>query len=732
MNSIFQPSRSARDELELQVGAQNQSMAAPVLVQYWLAVLRWKWVILAAVFASLVIGLVLTLLATPQYTATSRIEISREDKRITSVEAVESIDAGQNTEFYQTQYALLEAKSLASRVVRQLRLTNDENFFDAHGVSPAGSAAFFDDNAGDLSASGAQAREKQAVSLLREHISIAPVRGSALVEISYTSADPALSARVANAWTQQFIESSIDRRFASTADARKFLEQRLAELRTRLEESERDLVNYASEKGIVTLGSVQGADGRTQSGRTLAAADLEALNSALSEAISDRIAAQSKARVPRGLTSAADANNSTLADLRQIRAETAAEYAKLMVQFEPGYPQARALAEEIEVLDSSIAREESRVAGSRDAAYREALARESDLRRQVAEYRTQYDSQQRNSIQYNIFQREADTNRELYDALLQRYKEIGVAGVAANNIAVVDTASIPSEPSSPNLVINMLIALLAGMGLAGAIVFALEQIDEGIREPGQVERLLQQPLLGSVPDVEDEDALEQLADAKSSLSEAYLSIRSNLAFSSNHGVPRSIMMTSARPAEGKSTSSLAIATILGRTGKKVLLVDGDMRSPSMYDFVGVEVKNGLSNYLAGEDDWRSLVVDTEIPNLSLLPAGPMPPSAAELLSSSRISHLVKALASDFDHIVIDAPPLLGLADAPLLARSVEGCIFVAEAEGVAIRGIKAAISRLEAVNANILGVVLTKLSDKKAGYGYGYEYGYGYGPKVQE
>jgi polysaccharide biosynthesis transport protein len=563
-----------------------------------------------------------------------------------------------------------------------------------------------------------------------------------LVDVSYSSASPVLSAQIADTWAQQFIASSMDRRFASTADARSFLEGRLADLRARLEQSERELVEYASSKSIVTLSRSTGADGKTTTERTLIAADLEVLNAALADATADRISAESRARTGADKETISDpliASGAT-SQLRQKRAEVAAEYAKMMVQFEPGYPAARALAEQLRVLDSSIAREESRLIGretgrssnARMGDYRSAVQRERELSAKVEDLKRRLDLQQKNSIQYNIYQREADTNRQLYDALLQRYKEIGVAGVGTNNIAIVDAAKVPTGPSSPNLALNMALALLAGLGLAGLATFALDQIDEGLREPSQVNRLLQVPLLGSVPDVESEDSLSMLRDAKSVLSEAYLSIRSNLAFSTDHGVPRAFMVTSTRPAEGKSTTSLALATVLSRTGKKVLLVDADMRSPSMHSYIGANNKTGLSNFLAGDNDWRQLVAPTVLTSLSFLPAGPMPPSAAELLSSDRMLMLIRQLLEEFDHIVVDSPPILGLADAPLLSRAVEGCVFVVEAEGVAVRGIKASLGRLQSVHAHVFGVVLTKLKQRQSGYGYGYGYSYGYGNEAKE
>lgn len=713
--------------------AQRQ-LAVPVLLQYWQIALRWKWVILGIIVSALALGFIVTLLRTPKYTATARIEISREQKNITKVEGLESPESGRDLEFYQTQYSLLSARSLAERVSRTLKLSTNDEFFRAHGVKPDDQSVFFAGANRPLTAAERDKRERLAVTLLRRNVSIAPIRGSALIDISYTSGSPGLSAQIANTWTQQFIDASMDRRFASTADARKFLEGRLADLRLKLETSERELVAYASEKGIVALGKSLTPDGRTQVERTLISSDLEALNEALAKATADRFAAESKAKhgAPNGATAPA-LTNLAIGSLRQKRAEAAAEYARLMVQFEPGYPAARALAEQIRVLDSSISREEARVMSSQSIEYRDALQRETSLRHEVDRLKAKMDSQQRDSIQYNIYQREADTNRELYDGLLQRYKEIGVAGVGANNIAIVDTAKTPELPSAPSLPLNLVVALLGGVALAGLATFALEQIDEGLRDPNQVNRLLQVPLLGSVPDVEEGDALSLLSDAKSPLSEAYLSIRSNLAFSTDHGVPRSFMVTSTRPAEGKSTTSLAMATVLGRTGKRVIIVDADMRSPSMHGFLGGSNAQGLSNFLAGDSDWKRLVRTTESKGLDHLPAGPTPPSAAELLSSDRMQNLVQQMLGEYDHVVIDSPPILGLADAPLLSRAVEGCVFVVEAEGVAVRGIKVSLERLRAVHAHVFGAILTKLKQKHAGYGYGYGYGnsYSYGSKSE-
>ena len=288
-----------------------------------------------------------------------------------------------------------------------------------------------------------------------------------------------------------------------------------------------------------------------------------------------------------------------------------------MVQFEPGYPAARALEVQINELGSAIEREEARVRGSAQTDYRAALAREEELRGKVAGLTQKLNAQERDRIQYNIYQNEVDTNRELYDGLLQRYKEIGVAGVAANNISLVDPAQIPGGPSSPNLPLNLIVALFGGLAFAGAVIFALEQFEEGIRDPAQVAQLTGLPLLGVIPSAtSDDNVLEEMRDPKSDVAEAYLTVRSNLALATSSGIPRTLMVTSTRPAEGKSTSGLAIASVLARTSRRVLMVDADMRSPSAHAFLERDNAEGFSSALSGHADPMSLVHATGFENLS--------------------------------------------------------------------------------------------------------------------
>lgn len=697
----------------------------PVIRQYLRIVRRWRYVIIGVTAAFVLLGLIITLLMTPKYTALATLEISREANQVTGFQGVERETSIADQEFYQTQYGLLRSRALAERVANQLRLVDDPKFLERFAKdTPA-----FQMVNGRYPASGRAERQRVAGEILLKNVSINPTRLSRLVDIAFTSPDAALSARVANAWADNFIQTNLERKVQATSYGRDLLQRQLALQKEKLDESQRQLVSYASAQQIITLPAQSGSDGKAASERSIVADDLAALNTSLAQATADRIQAEARYnQAGRGGASAEALRNQAINNLRQRRAELAADYQRLMVQFEPQYPAARAIQSQIDQLDRSITREEARVAGSQFADYREALERERALKSKVGQLKTSYLDLRRRSIQYNIYQQEVDTNRALYDGLLQRFKEIGVAGgVGINNIAVVDNADVPQRPSSPRLILNLLIALVGGVVIGGLLAYGLEQIDEAIADPAEVERRLGLPLLGSVPKVETGTPKEALLDRKSDLFDAYLAVQTNLAFTTEHGVPQSFAVTSTRPAEGKSTTALALATTLARGQRKVILVDGDMRSPSVHHLGGVDHDRGLSNFLSGEEDIESLIFVMADLDFTAMSAGPIPPNAAELLTGNRLSVLIERLLEQYDHVVIDSPPVMGLADAPLIASRVEGVIYAVESHGIRSSLVKTALGRLASANARIFGGVLTKFETRKAHYGYGYEYGYGYG-----
>lgn len=691
--------------------------------------MRWRYVILGAIAACVILGVIVTLLMTPKYTAVSTIEIARESDKVTNLQGVEREASIADQEFYQTQYGLLRSRVLAERVATQLSLVNDPAFFALFKAQNDRDPAFALVN-GRYSAAGHAARQRIAGAILLKQIGIDPQRLSRLVEISFTSPDATFSAKVANAWADNFIRTNLERKVQATAYGRDVLQGQLAQLKEKLDQSQRQLVNYASAERIINLPAQgAGSNGSGAAERSIVADDLAALNTALAEAIADRIQAEAKfQQAGRAGASTQALTNSAISGLRQRRAELAAEYQRMMVQFEPDYPSARALRSQLDQLDQSIAREETRVSSSLNADYRQAQQRERDLRTKVDNLKNQYLDVRRRSIQYNIYQQEVDSNRALYDGLLNRFKEIGVAGgVGINNISVVDSADVPQKPSSPRMFLNLAISLLAGIIVGGALAFALEQIDESIADPAEVERRLGLPLLGSVPKVANVTPRDALLDRKSDMVDAYLAVHTNLRFTTEHGVPQSLSVTSTRPAEGKSTTALALATMLARTGRKVILVDGDMRSPSVHALGGVNHDHGLSNFLTGEENIERLIFDMSDLGISAMTSGPIPPNAAELLTGNRLAMLIARLLEHYDNVVIDSPPVMGLADAPLIGGRVEGVIFAVESHGIRSSLVRTALGRLFSANAHVVGAVLTKFEASKAHLGYGYDYGYGYG-----
>ncbi|WP_375402492.1 GumC family protein [uncultured Sphingomonas sp.] len=691
----------------------------PSLVrQYTRIIWRWRKVIIGAVALALLVGVIVTMLMTRQYTAQTTIEIAREGDAIVNIQGVQRESGDSDQEFYQTQYGLLKARSLAERVAAQLRLTDDRAFFQMFDADP--SNVLFTPEGRAVPANRA-VRQRIAGALLLDNLDVSPLRSSRLIDLSFTSPDPALSAKVANAWSVNFIQATLERRYDATSYARKFLESRIGQLRNRLEVSERQLVNYASQQRILSLGTESNSN-------TILATNLETLNLELLKATGERIQAQARTEETRGRSGETTEalTNGTLNSLRSRRAELAANYQKLLLQFRPEYPSARALATELAGIDRSIAGEERRIGGTLEGVYRGAVQREQALRTQVEGLTDDVLDLRRRSIQYNILQREVDTNRLLYNALLQRYREVGIAGgVGVNNVAVVDGADVPARPSSPRLVLNMVLALLAGSALGAMLAFYLEQTHESIDDAGEVQRSLGFPLLGTVPKLVDTLPVDALQDRKSPLVDAYFAVQTSLQFSTESGVPRSFAVTSTRPAEGKSTTALALATLLARSKRKVVLVDGDLRSPSVHSLIGTGHEKGVSNYLTGTDELGSLIVRVDRFDFDAITAGPIPPNAAELLAGTRLPQLIETLLEVYDHVVIDAPPVLGLADAPLIGTRVEAVVFAVESHGIRASLVRTALGRLAAANARIIGVVLTKFESKRANvqYDYGYDYG---------
>jgi capsular exopolysaccharide synthesis family protein len=716
--------RSTEEQLAQFLAEQD---AESPLTQYVQILLRRRWIVLAGIALGLLVALAITYTTRPLYRASTTLEIAREASRVLNTEGVEPRAMAMNLEFYQTQYGLLKSRSLATTVVKRLRLAeNDTLLYGYEGDNPPES------NGGPPSPERRAQLERRAAGIVLANLVVSPVRASSLVEISFSSPDPALSAKVANAFAESFIASNLARRFDASAYARKFLEDRLTQVRSKLEESERALVNYASRERIINLDSpgAKSPGSAEGEGQSLAAADLNALNAALAAAKAERVSAEARfaeAQRGGGLSLPQTLQDPASTALRGARADLSAQYSKLLQQYKPDYPSMIALKQQIGELDRQLAGTAGGIVSSLRNEYAVANKRESELQRQVDQLKDNVLDLRRRSIQYNIFQRDADTNRTLYDGLLQRYKEVGISGgIGTNNVSVVDPALVPGGPFTPKPMLNITLGLIVGLLLGGMAAFLLEQLDESIIAPDDLENKLGTPLLGNIPRVANgSDTYSMLSDRKSPLAEAYLSVQTSLRFSTRHGAPRAILVTSSRPSEGKSTTAIAIARNFASLDRKVVLIDGDMRNPSVHRVVSLSNNRGLSDALAGGNDITALIQPSGIDGLGVITSGPLPPNPAELLAGDRLEQLVESLLKQFDHVVIDGPPVVGLADAPLIASYVEATVFVIAASETRTRAARLALRRLSDVHAHIVGAILTKFDARTIGYDYGYEYNYG-------
>jgi capsular exopolysaccharide synthesis family protein len=667
-------------------------------------------VILGAGVLGLILGIIATLLMTPLYRATALMELNNQSTELLdgATRAGQQIQSrGANQELLATQIGLLKSEQLAKRVVEDLNLAASPQYGGEEGTRDQ--------------------RTKRAVALVRAGTSVDQVKGSLLIQVSQVAKDPAAAANIANALARGFIASSLERRFDNTAYARKFLSDQLARTKAALEESERNLNSYSMQSGVFRTQSVT-VDGKTSEGATLAQSNLAALNEALSQARVRRINAEQSYK--NASVAFVSEQASAAGSLVPQRAELQSQYDEKLKVFKPDYPAMVELKARIDRLDATIGGERSRVsANKRDELYGEykaAVRAEAQIASQLMSSKGEVQGERGRSIEYNILLREADTNRALYDALLQRYKEIGVAGgVGQSNVALVDAANPPGGAFSPRLPVNALIGLLLGLAVGIALAFVIHLLFDAIIDPNDVRSKLNLPVLGVIPmDTEDRTLLEALADRKSDISEAYYSVRTALKFSQPKGAPKTLLITSTRPGEGKSSSAYAIASSMARLGSKVLLIDADLRKPT---FVSSRSDGyGLAHLLGTEEPLSAYIEKTQIENLELLPVGRFVGSAAELLSSNRLPVIIAEAKEAYEMVVIDGPPVLGLTDAPLLGSAAEATAIVIESRQSRTGNVVEMVRRLGASGSKIIGVILTKVTSGNAGYGYSY-YSYSYG-----
>ncbi|WP_374473710.1 GumC family protein [Arenimonas sp.] len=711
--------------LSLDVRTQDGADSDEIdLLSYWRILVKRRWTVLGAAGIVLVTALVGTLLMTPIYRASTSLQIDRDSIKVVDVEGVTPVEGAGGNDFFQTQYELLKSRALAERVASQLGLADGDQLERLAPRSPWGALAGLFSGGGEEEVpteAEVSARQSAATGFIMNGLTVEPVRNSRLVRVHFDSPDPELSERAANAIAEAFIASNLERRFDSSSYAKTYLEDRLQELKLKLEDSERKLVEFAQQEQIVSSG---------EGSASLSEQNLGTLNAALAEARRDRIRAEARwrqAQASKGTVLLGEiGENSIIQSLQERRAELNAEYQDKLRLYKPAFPAMVQLKGQIDEVERQISEEVANIKSAIQAEFLAAQEQERLLGEQMAGLKTEVLDLQSRSIQYNIFKREVDTNRELYDGLLQRYKEIGVAGgVSSNNIAVVDRAQRGFK-YKPSLTRNLALGLLAGLMLGVLLALAFEYLDDTLKSPEDVEKQTGLSVLGVIPLLKAPmTPAKALDDPRSAFSEAYRSVRTALQFSTDSGVPRCLLVTSAAPAEGKSTTALTLAKNFAQLGKRVLIIDADLRNPSLHRALEKPNDIGLSNYLAGASKATEVIHATDSPHLMFMPTGPLPPNPAELLMGPKMLSLISIASEKFDQVIIDGPPVMGLADAPILANMASGTLLVVEAGETRITLARNALKRLYSARAHVIGALLTKFSAKHAGYGYGYG-GYNY------
>jgi capsular exopolysaccharide synthesis family protein len=706
------------DYTPLEDGSAREGFSLGYLVA---TIRRNLWLIAAIMAAAVAAAVAVTLLATPRYTATATVQVNEAaDEVIGNEQDPNNVNVYDYDRFLQTQIDILNSQALAERVVNRLNLANDPQFFESAGV--------------DIKEEATRVRPAKRVAseILHRSLSVDTPRNTRILPIHFTSTQPELAAKIANAYASELIDANLQRKFDSSAYARSFISDQLAEAKNRVQASEKALNDYARSTGLIRLTDPTADDDSKNGAATtsLTTASLAQVNQAAIAARAERIAAEARWNaVAHGglLTSQPVLADPTVQGLMTRKAQAEADLAEERAHRLDSHPEVQAKRAELAQINRELNTAANNVRASIRSQYTTAAATENQLTGQVSALKGQTLSEQDSSVQYALLAREADTNRQLYEELLQRYKQLNAsAGISASNIAIIDQAQTPVDPSSPKLLLNLAIALVLGAGLAALVTFLRSELDDSIRVPEDVEQKLGLPMLGVVPVEPDENIAAALSDPKTAISEAYSSLRGSLLYATPEGVPPTLLITSSQPAEGKSTTSRALAASFARVGKSVVLVDADIRRPSLHRFMGFENDKGITTVLTHQATIDDVVRTDVAPGYAVIAAGPVPPAPTELLASTRMQEVIDELAERYDLVILDTSPVLGLADAPTLSVLVDGVIFVVEA-GKGRRGaLKSSLRRLRDMRPNILGAVLTKFDPEDAANSYSSYYGYNY------
>lgn len=687
-------------------------------LQYLRALMWRQRYILAGVTAlALLLGLVITLLTTPTYQAHSTVRVAEAGMIVEGQDISEPyIHPNMIYEYMTTLGQVVTSRSMAERVADSLELGEDP------GKVPGLAEAAQD---GQLSDPG-----QFAAAILAGGVSVEVPPDSQIMTITFTSTDPAFASLAANAYAQNFVLENIDQATSANAYAREYLEKEIADVRGQLGEAEKQAIDYARSNRILgePLG-MQAADGsETGIAPTVTAASLMSMNQAYNEARARRIEAEQRWRAVSGIPAAQLPEVQQAGNIQSMQARVAelqSQLADLRERYREDYPAVREATAEIASIRQEIANESAQIKAGIRSQFMVAQRQEAGLRRELAQASDATLDEQDRRVQYNFINRDVAALRNQLDTLMQRYNQISAAAnLRTSRVTLLDRAQVPSSPSSPNLLKNLLIALVLGGGAAFGIAVLREIFDNRMRSIEDVESKLGLPALGQTPFIEDRVDSE-IEDSFSPISEAYSSIRASLDFALLSPNQKVIQFTSSEGGEGKSTSCAAIARKYAMVGKRVLLIDMDLRRPSMQKAFGtVRPRSGIVDVLYSRTPLADAIMDVGVPGLDLLPVSEIPTNPVEILSSGLVAELLQRVTQTYDIVLIDSSPVLGIADAPLLSRFVDAVVFVVEANRANARQARAAVRRLQDMDAHLVGAIVTKYRALEAGQSYDYQYRY--------
>jgi capsular exopolysaccharide synthesis family protein len=722
-----------------------ESGDAPRIRDYWLILKKYKWRIAGCVAAAVVVATIAALMATPIYTAKSRLVIERKGPQVVNVQQVisESIESDEYN-FYQSQYEMLKSRSLAADVIRELGLEKNPSFNEGGSAMGrlGGSLTGWFSGRRQGGAKDPEGVDSRLIERYGHMLEISPVKRSRLVDVAVSTADPALSAAIANAHANAFIHQGVKLRSRANEGARKFLEGKLAELKERVQNSEKTLNDFRRSKGIISLDDKE----------NIVVDRLADLNKRLTEAEAERIGLESQARQiqQRNFDSLpAVINNPLIQNLKAQLVTLEGQEAHLAAQFKPGYPRLAQVQAQLEDVRQRLATQTKNVVEGIRSAYYASAGKEKELRRQMDEQKSAALELKDASVEYAILTREANTNKQLYDSVFERIKEVGLAAeIPASNISVLDRAEVPLLPSAPQKRLMVMLAAIFGFMAGAGWALLAEHWDDTLRTPADVERDLGLTNLVIVPDffsLPKQPAEWRLpftgrrvsADAQicmpnkspvpanlrfTVITEAYRKLRTAILYSRPGQAPKSILFTSSTAGEGKTISVTNTAIMFSRSNYNCLVIDADLRRPHCHRALRVSNDRGLTDFLVGQERLDAVIKTTSVTNLSVLNCGAAAPNPAELLGSQKMRDLLEELKRRFDFIFIDSPPVMPVSDAVMLANLVEAVVFVVRGQATPKKWVQDALGELRRERAKLLGVVLNRIDLRSGDYENHYQY----------